>query len=411
MSAILLSYRREDAAATAGRIADRLAAEFGRAAVSRDLFATTDGRADERTDARLTHERLTQIDEAVREASVVLVVIGSRWLASTGERGRLIDDPNDVVRLEVEAALRHNKPLLPLLVQGAAPPLADLLPPSIRELGNRLALTVRYDPDFVRDMGKVVTAVERWVPRLTPAQRAVRRATRLSTLAVVGGAILVALAVLGILLNNSTPTLATTRVPTPSGPLVVLQDPLTSNQHLWSTASYCKFAPDGFHVALAASMSGFCGSIADESVLAQGTISVTTKQVSSPSGVIYGIVFHIDDVNGDHSNYSYYRYYISSDGRWSFDAVANHAAAPLVSPTANPAIHAGVGAQNILTVHITAGASGASAKQTLTFLVNNVKVGQIDDDTYLAGNSGVGIETTSHAAGEVAFSNYVITVP
>jgi len=404
MSAILLSYRREDAAATAGRIADRLASEFGRAAVSRDASAAPGDRADAR--------RAREIDEAVREASVILVVIGPRWLLGGEGRARPIDDPADVVRLHVEAALRHNKPLIPLLVQGAAPPLADLLPPSVRELAARLALPVRYDPDFARDMGRVVESVARWAPRLTPARRAARRAARLGAL-VVGVVVgVVGLAVLGVLLTNATPGQATTRVPTPAGPQTILRDPLTSNQHGWSTADFCKFEPDGFHLLLNANTRAFCGSISEDSIITTGTISVKAREVRGPASAAYGLAFHIVDVNLDHSRYTYYRFYVTSDGRWGADSADGKVHTTLVALKADAAIRAGVGAENTLAVRVTSGAGGQSAQaaqQTLTFLVNGTEVGSLTSDTYLAGTSGVGAETGDPA--DVAFSDYLITVP
>jgi hypothetical protein len=50
-----------------------------------------------------------KIRAAVGRCAVLLQVIGERWLTVAGEDGkRRLDDPNDFVRLEIEAALLRN---------------------------------------------------------------------------------------------------------------------------------------------------------------------------------------------------------------------------------------------------------------------------------------------------------------
>src|SRR5205085_1681313 len=66
------------------------------------------------------------------KSGVVLVIIGRDWLTATDEQGiRRLDDPHDFVRIEVEAALRANVPVIPVLVTGATMPSAKDLPPSM----------------------------------------------------------------------------------------------------------------------------------------------------------------------------------------------------------------------------------------------------------------------------------------
>ena len=78
------------------------------------------------------------IDQMVAECDVVLVVIGRRWVDAVDEQGRVGSTrPGDFVRLEVEAALRREIPVVPLLVDGATIPEPDQLPESLTDLAYR----------------------------------------------------------------------------------------------------------------------------------------------------------------------------------------------------------------------------------------------------------------------------------
>ena len=92
---IFLSYRRDDAAPWAGRLADSLAARFGAGSVFQDVVTVRPG------------ERFTDaVDTALDRAEAVLVVLGPRWLSTTDRAGRRrLDDADDYVRREVAAAL------------------------------------------------------------------------------------------------------------------------------------------------------------------------------------------------------------------------------------------------------------------------------------------------------------------
>ncbi|TQS41220.1 toll/interleukin-1 receptor domain-containing protein [Cryptosporangium phraense] len=95
----------------------------------------------------------------VTAADVVLVVIGKNWLNATGaDERRRIDDPEDYVRLEVEAALELGKRVIPVLVSGAEMPRANALPASVAPLTRRNGLTLghtTFDADIDRIAGAV----------------------------------------------------------------------------------------------------------------------------------------------------------------------------------------------------------------------------------------------------------------
>jgi hypothetical protein len=160
MAKVFISYRRDDSAPAAERIYERLVADFGKAAVFKDV-----------DNIPLAVSFSQYIAGVIQQCAVQIVVIGRRWLDSpSASGGRRLDDPNDLVRLEIEAGLRRGIAVIPLLVGGAQMPNPAALPPSLRELCARNGLPVRDAPrDFDEDMTQVVAAVARWV-KPAPAQ-------------------------------------------------------------------------------------------------------------------------------------------------------------------------------------------------------------------------------------------------
>ncbi len=163
MTSIFLSYRREDSRHQAGRLHDRLVTHFGPSQVFKDVDSIPLG-----WDFR---EVLT---ERVAACDVLLVVIGDRWLSVVGQGGaRRLDDPGDFVRIEIEAALGRKIPVIPVLVGDAPVPRAEELPDSLRDLSFRNGLAVRPDPDFHKDMDRLIRGIEQGVSllRQRPAPR------------------------------------------------------------------------------------------------------------------------------------------------------------------------------------------------------------------------------------------------
>ncbi|CCQ47163.1 hypothetical protein ARTSIC4J27_3143 [Pseudarthrobacter siccitolerans] len=127
---IFISYRREETAYPAGWLYDRLADRYGGGQVFKDVDSI-----------QLGDDFVESITRAVGSCDVVLVLIGDEWLTITDEDGRRrLDDPDDFVRLEVQAALTRNVRVIPILVDTARMPRADELPESLARLVRRQAL-------------------------------------------------------------------------------------------------------------------------------------------------------------------------------------------------------------------------------------------------------------------------------
>ena len=203
---IFISYRREETAYPAGWLFDRLSDEFSPGQIFKDVDSIA-----------LGDDFVEVITNAVASTDVLLALIGHQWVTITGEDGRRrLDNPDDFVRLEVEAALERNVRVIPILVEGAKMPRSDELPPSLAPLSRRQALELspaRFDFDTSRllrvldrtfaelqaDEPAELEPPERAAPK-EPASSEVRRAPALRRRYVVAAAAVVALIALGIAL-------------------------------------------------------------------------------------------------------------------------------------------------------------------------------------------------------------------
>jgi uncharacterized RDD family membrane protein YckC len=157
---IFISYRREETAFPAGWLYDRLAERF------------TDGQVFKDVDSiELGDDFVEVISTAVGSCDVLLALIGHQWLTITDEDGhRRLEDPNDFVRVEIEAALARNVRVIPILVEGARMPRATELPPSLARLVRRQALEL-HPSRFDFDTGRLLRVLERTLVEVRTAER------------------------------------------------------------------------------------------------------------------------------------------------------------------------------------------------------------------------------------------------
>ena len=150
MTKIFISYRRQDSKAIAGRIFDRLEARFGRDAVFMDIDSVP-----------LGVDFQEWLNESVAKASVVLALIGRGWVDARDEHGlRRLENPNDFVRIEIEAALARKITVIPLLIDGAPFPRVEDLPASLQPLTRRNAAFLDAGRDFNVHIARLIAAVE-----------------------------------------------------------------------------------------------------------------------------------------------------------------------------------------------------------------------------------------------------------
>jgi hypothetical protein len=176
---IFISYRRNETDFPASWLYERLAAHFGPDQVFKDVDSI-----------ELGDDFAEVIADAVGTCDVLLVLIGSQWLAITDDAGRRrLENSYDFVRIEIEAALQRNVRIIPILIGRTTMPEAHELPASLGKLARRQALAL--DPNrFEVDTRRLVRVVEKTLAeeeakRQSAAQQAAEesRLTTVETLA------------------------------------------------------------------------------------------------------------------------------------------------------------------------------------------------------------------------------------
>jgi hypothetical protein len=156
---IFISYRREETAYPAGWLYERLADRFGTGQVFKDVDSI-----------QLGDDFVEVITRAVGSCDVLLALMGDEWLTITDEHGRRrLDDPDDFVRLEIEAALSRRVRVIPILVDGATMPRADELPDSLAKLVRRQALELSPSR-FEFDTSRLLKVLETTLAEVRTAQ-------------------------------------------------------------------------------------------------------------------------------------------------------------------------------------------------------------------------------------------------
>src|SRR5262245_21007987 len=145
---IFINYRREDSIDAAGRLHDRLAQTFGHKNIFMDV-----------EDIPAGVDFAKYLSDQVAASRVFLAVIGPTWLDAKDESGgRRIDDPDDIVAIEITAALGRNIRVSPVLVEGARMPKVGELPDPLKALARRQAVDVGQ-LQFGRDAEALVERV------------------------------------------------------------------------------------------------------------------------------------------------------------------------------------------------------------------------------------------------------------
>ena len=134
MAGIFISYRRDDSAAQARAVWERLCRELGRDHVFMDVDGIDPG--DDFTEV---------IDRQLEGCQVMLVMIGRQWHSVVDPHGRLrLHNRHDFVRYEVETALRRRIKLVPVLIDNTPTPLEEHLPVELHPLLRRQGVELDF---------------------------------------------------------------------------------------------------------------------------------------------------------------------------------------------------------------------------------------------------------------------------
>jgi hypothetical protein len=137
---VFICYRREESAFAARAIHDRVVQRLERDNVFLDV-----------DNIDLGVDWFNVLADRVGACDVLVAVIGRNWVSGADKDGlRRLDDPDDFVRIEIEAALQRNVRVIPVLVDGAVMPKAGELPDSLKGLARRQGTEVspaRFEAD------------------------------------------------------------------------------------------------------------------------------------------------------------------------------------------------------------------------------------------------------------------------
>jgi hypothetical protein len=122
---------------------------FGKEAVFRDIDNIPVG-----IDFR---ERMGSV---LRESDILLVIVGPRWLGRARSGRARIDDPTDLVRIEVETALETGLPIIPILVGNARMPDVERLPESLQPFAFRNVISVDSGQDFDHHIQRLIRVIQ-----------------------------------------------------------------------------------------------------------------------------------------------------------------------------------------------------------------------------------------------------------
>jgi tetratricopeptide (TPR) repeat protein len=157
---VFISYRGEDSQSYGALIYSELSRRFGVDQVFLDSESTLAG-----------EDFVEVMLGRLRQCSVVLAVIGPRWLTVTDAAGRRrIDSPEDWIRRELVEAFAQRLQVIPILTEGVQIPGEADLPTDIAALHRRQALRVHHR-NTSHDLARIVEELTRLDQGLAQAAR------------------------------------------------------------------------------------------------------------------------------------------------------------------------------------------------------------------------------------------------
>lgn len=148
---VFLSYRRSDSEAFAQMLYYCLTREVDGIQLFRDNDTLQPG---------MVYSEV--IEQNIANCDALVLLIGKKWLKAKDKDGRLrLHDDDDWVRLEIAAALRHDKRIIPCLIDGARMPANEELPQDLQAMTRRHAMELSQK-GFERDVRPLVETLQSW---------------------------------------------------------------------------------------------------------------------------------------------------------------------------------------------------------------------------------------------------------
>lgn len=175
MIRVFISYRRDDSGPTAALLQQRFRTLLGPRSTFRDTGSIP-----------LGADFAMVLSDTIRRCDVMLVLIGSRWLDATDERGhRRLEDPHDFVLREIAEGLRAEILVIPVLLDDTPMPAVSQVPEDIAPLVTRQAVALHADQRQGEEIAIISRQMQMFV-RLFPRHPLLRRLTVLLPLLTIG---------------------------------------------------------------------------------------------------------------------------------------------------------------------------------------------------------------------------------
>lgn len=138
---IFISYRKDDSKWNTQLLYEKLCQYFSRKTIFKDFNTIKAGENYQRS-----------IENALKKCNVLLVVMGDKWLNITDDEGhRRLENPGDLVRLEIATALQRNIKVIPVLFDNIKMPSGEMLPQDLSQLTLHQCVSVsetNFEYDF-----------------------------------------------------------------------------------------------------------------------------------------------------------------------------------------------------------------------------------------------------------------------
>lgn len=150
---IFINYRKDDSSWNALALYNELQKYFPRESIFKDFNTIRPG-----------DDFVVSIQKALSNCNVLLVVMSKNWLEVTDKNGnRRINDPDDLVRIEIATAIDRNIQVIPVLFDNIPMPTSSELPDNLKSLPRRQFVEIETTR-FEADVKKLADAIKELMP-------------------------------------------------------------------------------------------------------------------------------------------------------------------------------------------------------------------------------------------------------
>jgi hypothetical protein len=105
------------------------------------------------------------LQTTLQSCDILLAVVGPNWLGTDKDGHHRIADEADWVRIEIEAALAKNVPVIPILIDRSRLPKPSELPEGLRNFAFRQAAEIDSGLDFRMHMDRLIRSMDRYLQK------------------------------------------------------------------------------------------------------------------------------------------------------------------------------------------------------------------------------------------------------